>query len=338
MVTDPCFYIRKNKAEEPTLLGVFVDDTAIAGRLTDVLRAKQELMKEFSMTDLGEIKRFLGMEIKRNREKRSIAVYQKAYVEGILRKYRMDQSNPMPTPIGTEYHPHKRLENEEPADKQLYQSLVGSLIYAANTTRPDIAAAVGIAGQFMSDPSIYHWKAVKRILRYLKGTIKKGLVLGGDDQNMVLEAWVDSDWASDVETRKSRAGFVVKLGSGAVMWGSKKQQVVALSSSEAEYMALSIVTRELLWARQFLEEIGFYQTKATVVHEDNRGCIFIANENAINHRTKHIDIRHHFIRDAVKKGQVVLHPCSTNEMIADSLTKGVSKEKNEYCCDGIGLK
>jgi hypothetical protein len=163
----------------------------------------------------------------------------------------MENASPKSTPIATTYHPHKREDIETPANKQIYQSVVGSLIYAANISRPDIAAAVGIAGQFMSNPSSPHWQGVKRILRYLIGTKKKGLVLGGKNQIIDLEAWVDFHWASDINSRKSRAGYAVKLGDGAVMWGSKKQQSVALSSSEAEYMALSIATREILWASNF---------------------------------------------------------------------------------------
>ncbi|TPX44978.1 DNA-directed DNA polymerase [Synchytrium endobioticum] len=272
---------------------------AIAGYSNDVKMAKDELRCEFHMTDLGEMKRFLGMEIERDRQQQTITIRQTAYIEGLLTKNQMQNASPQPTPIATNYQPHKRRQPEKPANTQQYQSVVGSLIYAANITRPDIAAAVGIAGQYMSDPSESHWQGVKRILR---------------------------------------AGYIIKLGLGAVIWGSKKQQVVALSSSEAEYMALSILTREVLWARQFLKELGYEQTSPTVVHEDNRGCIFIANENATNYRSKHIDIRHHFIRESIRKGHIELKACGTDRMVADCLTKGVSRLKNDYCCDEIGLK
>ncbi|TPX45686.1 DNA-directed DNA polymerase [Synchytrium endobioticum] len=233
MVTDPCFYIRYNKINQPTFLGVFVDGMAIAGYSNDVKMAKDELRCEFHMTDLGEMKRFLGMEIERDRQQQTITIRQTAYIEGLLTKNQMQNTSPQPTPIATNYQPRKRRQPEKPANKQQYQSVVGSLIYAANITRPDIAAAVGIAGQYMSDPSESYWQGVKRILRYLVGTLIKGLVLGGLNQSIKLEAWVDSDWANDIDTGKSRAGYIIKLGLGAVIWGSKKQQIVDLSSSEA---------------------------------------------------------------------------------------------------------
>ena len=337
MATEPCFYIKHDAHGQLLVVGAFVDDLIIVGKKVSALELRATLQTVFEMTDLGEMKKFLGMEIDRDREARTITVSQQSYLAGVLEKFRMEECNPVSSPIVAGYHPHKRQDDEPAANKPLYQSIVGSLIYAANGTRIDITAATGIAGQYMADPSELHMKNVKRILRYIKGTIDKKLTLGGIDAEIKLEAWADSDWGSNPDCRKSRAGYLVKLGQGAVMWGSKKQQSVALSSSEAEYMAVSITTRELLWARQFLKELGYPQNQPTPIHEDNRGCIFMSNEHVINSRTKHIDIRHHFIRDAVELNQIKLVACSTAEMVADFLTKGVDTDKIEYCSKMAGL-
>jgi len=193
------------------------------------------------------------------------------------------------------------------------QALIGSLTYAAMSTRPDIAGALGVVNQFASNPNETHWKAVKRILRYLKGTLDYGICFcGNKDMEIKLSGFVDADWAGDVETRKSQSGYVFQLCGGPVSWVSKKQAVVALSTTEAEYVAAAFATQELVWLRKLLQELGFQQESATVLFEDNMGAIEVSINPKYHGRMKHIDIRHHFLRDAVEEGTLTLQYCQSD--------------------------
>jgi hypothetical protein len=198
---------------------------------------------------------------------------------------------------------------------------VGGLLYAVTSTRPDIAAAVNQVCRFMQDPGKPHWEAVKRILRYLKGTTENGLLLGGDSTD--LAGYADADWAGDVDKRKSVTGYVFYLGQAPISWNSKLQPTVALSSTEAEYMALAAAAQEALWLRNLLKGMNVQQTNATTIYEDNQGCIKLTKATKDHARTKHIDIRHHFTRDLIEQNQISIEYCPTEEMVADALTKAL---------------
>ena len=208
------------------------------------------------------------------------------------------------------------------------QSAIGCLIYAATATRPDLSAAVNALSQFMSDPSLDHWTRVKRVLRYVKGTIDYGIEFNAQESNKIeVIGYSDADWAVDIVSRKSTSGYVFKLAGAAVSWQSRRQRTVALTSTEAEYLALSSAAQETMWLRKLLSNLGYEQNEPTVLYEDNQGAIALA-KNPTNHaRTKHIDIRHHYIRQEVSAKNTEVAYCSNGDMVADVLTKGLSKEK-----------
>ena len=164
----------------------------------------------------------------------------------------------------------------------------------------------------MANPGLQHWKAVKRILRYLQGTLDLGLKLGGRNANPSLKGYSDSDWGGSLDDRKSTTGFVFDF-SGPISWQSKRQPTVALSSTEAEYMALTQAAKEALWLQGLLSEFGIKKTRPTTILEDNQGCIALAKNPTSHARTKHIDIRHHFIRETLEAGQIKLDYCPTVE-------------------------
>ena len=208
-----------------------------------------------------------------------------------------------------------------------YGSLVGALLYAALSTRPDIAHAAGVLSRFIAHPRARHWVAAKRVLRYLAGTSHLGLEYGGaSERGAAVELtpnYCDADWAGDVTDRKSTTGFVMKVNGSTVSWASRKQSTVSLSSAEAEYMAAGAAAQEVLWLRALLRDLGFEQQSATVVYCDNQAAIAIASDSVHHARTKHIDIRHHFIRDHVASGELALRWVSTLEQEADVLTKAL---------------
>jgi hypothetical protein len=208
-----------------------------------------------------------------------------------------------------------------------YRSAVGGLLYLALGTRPDIAAAVVAVSRFNANPGPTHWTAVKRVLRYLKGTQELGITYSRSE-TPELVGYADSDWGGDVDTRRSTTGYVFHLSNGPVSWQSKLQKTVALSSCEGEYMAASAATQEAVWCRALLDElpIGAGPAKpATTIYGDNQGCIALAKNDVHHQRTKHIAIRHHFVRERVASGDVVLVWVPTGKMVADVLTKATTQ-------------
>ena len=205
-------------------------------------------------------------------------------------------------PVSTPADLNVKLQKEDgvsgPVDVISYQSIVGSLLYAAIATRPGIAQAVGVVSKFCANPTQSHFTAAKRILRYLKGTVSLGLSYKKCADG-ILTGYSDADWAGDVDDRHSTSGNVFSLARGAVSWLSKKQATVALSTAEAEYVALSTATQEAIWLRRLLTDVGEPLEESIVIHEDNQGAIAMA-KNPVGHaRTKHIDICYHFVREGV---------------------------------------
>ncbi|GMF63004.1 unnamed protein product [Phytophthora fragariaefolia] len=201
-----------------------------------------------------------------------------------------------------------------------YRELVDSLRYVANATRPGICVAVGILSQHLEDPREMHWKAAVRVRRYLKGTLSTGVKYCRGTQLRLL-AFSDANWGSELSTRRSTSGVLLQLCGGPVVFKAKKQATVALSSAEAEYMALAVTVKELLWVRQVLKEIAIRLGCATDVFIDNKAAISIASNSGYTPRAKHIDLRVHFVRDHVENGTIkVEHVCSARQL-ADYLTK-----------------
>ena len=228
----------------------------------------------------------------------------------------------------------KAAEDEEAVDQPLYQSVVGSLMYLATCTRPDIAYAVGMLARFSSKPNQSHWVAVKRVLRYLKGTVNYGL-LYGDDSGVL--AYSDADWVGDIDDRKSTSGYMFQIAGGPVSWRSKKQDTVALSTAEAEYVALANAAQECAWMRRLLSELGDSQRGPTNILEDYQSCIAMAKNPKFHGRAKHVDIKHHFIREQVSDGSIELKYCPTGEMLADMLTKGLAQQRFSFLRENAGI-
>jgi hypothetical protein len=222
---------------------------------------------------------------------------------------------------------------EQIASRLQYGSVIGSLSWAAISTRPDISHAVGVLSRFLTDPKPHHWIAAQRVLRYLKGTAHLGLTYRGNPESsnsLVLgPIYTDSDWAGDKTDCKSTGGMVTKMNGCAISWKSKKQSIVAQSSAEAEYIASAEGVREALWLRQLLTELSFAPSSGTLMFGDNKTAISMAENMVTQVRSKHIDIKHHFLRDHVQKGDIDLQWISTEEQEADIFTKALGK--NLFC-------
>jgi hypothetical protein len=392
-MSDQCVYVKQSKTGKMIILTLFVDDIVAAYHIDDeeeFLQDKKYLMSKYEMKDLGDVNWILGMQVKRERKNKILIINQKLYCEKMVETYKMNECKSSSTPrdssmkLSKDDSPQNEKEKEDMKNVP-YQQLVGSLLYAAIHTRPDINFAVNLVSRFNQNPGVKHWIATKKILRYIKDTTNIGLLYDGNkvdknnNKNKVenenennkiinfhLTAYCDSDWAGDEEDRKSVTGNIIKLNDCIVSWNSIKQRTVALSSAEAEYISLSETVQELKWIQNLMYEVLFncsyekIQTKLennnnnnnnkinnnettnteistnenkneikyeidTTVLCDNQSAIKLS-ENELHHkRTKHIDIRYHFVRQNIKEKNIKVKWIQTENQLADILTKGLGK-------------
>jgi hypothetical protein len=313
---DYCFYTRAGGQEA---ILVWVDDMVLKAATIEQMEViKNELKERYELDDRGELKWFLGINIEHGQN--SVKMHQGTYIEKLLHAYGMADAKPKSRPMTAErVEGSAKLEGKE---KVNYQKLVGSLLYVTNT-RPDITYAVNYLTRYMAEPTEDLWNKAKHVLRYLKGTKADGVVYRAGDDELELFGYCDSDWGSDVDTRKSTTGYIYKLSpmSGGVTWRSKRQQTVAHSSAEAEYMALHAAAQEAMFLRQLLTDMGVQVVNPTLIFEDNQAAIKLTANPMFHQRTKHIDIKYHIIREYVDDMKIDIDYKPTEDMIADALTK-----------------
>jgi len=324
----------KQERSDVLVVSVYVDDLIYTGSSMDMIeKFKTSMMEEFSMTDLGRMKYFLGVEV--IQDETGIFINQRKYAAEILKTYGMEDCNPVKNPIV----PGQKLTKEgagELVDSTKYKQLIGSLRYLT-TTRPDLIYSVNLVSRYMESPTELHMLAVKRILRYVKGTQGYGIQY---KRGRVAElvGFVDSDYAGDVDDRKSTSGFVFMLGGGAIAWASKKQPIVTLSTTEAEFVSAAFGACEAIWLRNVLEEIGCRQEEGTLVFCDNSSTIKLSRNPVLHGRSKHIHVRYHFLRELVKEGTIRLDYCATADQIADIMTKAVKRDVFEDLRERMGVR
>ena len=313
---DPCIYFCSSR---DALVACFVDDILVAGERVQRDKITEHLQSSFKIKRLGLVKNYLGVNISSTEE--GFQLSQTTYIDTLLDRFGMTSCHPSPTPYSSGQVSEEHLKPLE--DRSLYLQIVGALIYLASITRPDIAWVVHLLSRKLSSPSVYHFQMAKRVLRYLKGSRLWSLKFTRNPDPS-LSAYVDADYGGDLDTRRSTTGYLVYHGCNLISWCSKLQEIVTQSTMEAEYVALSSVTKEIIWIRNLLDELGFPQTTPCRVKEDNQPCIKFSNDQGRFHRrSKHIDIRYHAAKEAVENGQIVLEYCDTTNMLADLLTKSL---------------
>ncbi|MFZ4818323.1 MAG: reverse transcriptase domain-containing protein, partial [Limisphaerales bacterium] len=334
------------------LLAVYVDDFfwigSDRGLLDDAIR---KFSSYFTVTNLGTPEWFLGMRIRRGSGFASVD--QSTYARKVLEQFGMSDCNPLSSPLdpsatlSTAMSPQDAAARAEMAGVP-YREAIGSLMYLACGTRPDLAAAVGIAARFMSNPGHQHWLAVKRIFRYLRGTVDFGLVYEADpgegrvrDTGMPVPrifGYSDADWGADVDSRRSTSGYVFLNAGAAISWQSKRQPTVSLSSTESELMALVAAIREALSWRNRLEAVGMGSAEPIRILADNNGALALIKSPTSRETTKHIAIRTFFARDVVESGIVETIYVASAENAADVLTKAVAGERMRLAREMLGLR
>ena len=319
----------------------FIDDiNVIAPQGSGIIqRIKTELTAAFSMVDMGSISFYLGLKIEQNREKRTIKLSHLAYIDKVLNRFHFDEANAVDTLMKetTLFQPRAEGDGERTAaKKKRYQGMTGCIIFSMVETKPDISFATSVASRFAKNPGYQHIKALKTIFHYLKSSRDQGISYGGQDK-LLVERYSESDWAGDKDSRKSTSGFIFMLNRGPVSWCSKKQPTVALSCTEAEYIALTLAAKEAMWLRLLLTKLGLIQpdehhalikvfehkTSAHAIENnldiacgggeiviplksDNQGSIALAHNPVFYSRTKNINIQHNYIRNEVASRRIQL--------------------------------
>lgn len=332
-VLDPCVYYAHYR-DSILFITLYVDDLLLIYNNEDLARdIKKKIVEKFEMKEMGKAACYIGQRI--TYSNKGIYLDQISYIESTLRRFGMENCNPVGTPMEMDL---TFTDSPEKIEEKLYQELIGCLLYISQGTRPDISYAVNNLSQYNKNPSRHHYNAAKRILRYLRGTLTLGLLFK-NNVNEEIVGYCDSDWASCKENRKSCTGYTFIFQDAAISWNSKRQATIALSTTEAEYMALSAATQEALWLKQLHHELWPY-TMATPITLfcDNQSAIKLSGNSAYHARSKHIDVRHHYVRDKVASGDVLVKYISTNSMIADCLTKALPKPKHLEFLKGMGLR
>ncbi|KAL0399561.1 UNVERIFIED_CONTAM: Retrovirus-related Pol polyprotein from transposon TNT 1-94 [Sesamum radiatum] len=335
----------KVSGSKTCFLVLYVDDILLAtndkGMLCEV---KQFLSKKFEMKDMGEASYVIGIKIYRDRSRCILGLSQETYINKVLERFRMKDCSPSVAPIvkGDKLHlnqcPRNDLEREQMKDIP-YASAIGSLMYAQVCTRPDITFAVGILGRYQSNPGLDHWRAAKKVMRYLQGT-KDYMLMYRRTENLEVVGYSDSDFAGCVDSRKSTSGYIFMIASGAVSWKSAKQTLIATSTMEAEFVSCFEATSHGVWLKNFISGLRIMDSisRPLRIFSNNSAAVFMAKNNKSGSRSKHIDIKYLAIRERVKEGKVVIEHISTELMLADPLTKGMPLKnfKDHVARMGIG--
>lgn len=321
--SDAGIYIHRSQGGEvDMILIVYVDDLLLIGPSTRLIQeVKKKLSSRFKMKDLGPASDFIALSINRDRARRLLWIHQSNYIRGFLEFFQMSTAKGMRTPLPPGLHLQK-FDGEATAEtRRWYQSVVGSILYAMIGTRPDVAYAVIRLSQYNSNPGPEHVTAVRHLMKYMVGTQDYALVFDGNMGDRLI-GYSDADYGENRDHRHSITGNLFYLAGAAVTWTSKEQKSVALSSAESEYYALTNAAKQCLWLRRFVMELGDpYAEEPTILYTDNQAAQSLSTNPIHDSRTKHIDIRYHFIREFVDDGKAKILWKPTDEMIADDLTK-----------------
>jgi hypothetical protein len=325
---------------------VYVDDLLIVARvIAEVEWGKELLKKDFTIHDLGEVHDFLGCQVLRNRVESTISMSCTPKIDALVEKFGVvEDGRVVETPMSKDFVASSRPESPDGMSHgagtplppgHRYCELIGSLLYIANTTRPDISQAVGVLSRYRMTPTTSHWNEAIRVLKYLRDTRDLALTLGGKGPE--LEGYVDADYAGDLDHRYSTTGYVLSVYGSAVVWGSKKQSSVATSTVQAEFMAAGHVVKEANWLRGFLEEIGAAPWRVKIFC-DNQGCISNLRNPLYSKFTKHVAVSFHYAREAMAMGQVDILYVESARNVADIMTKPLAKPVFVGHRDSLGLR
>lgn len=334
--SDYCLYIKHTKSGTLFLL-IYVDDIILASVEQDLIdKCKKELMEGFKMKDKGNLHYFLGLEIEYDRNKGIMRINQNRYTNNILKRFNMEHCKPCSIPIDPKLK-LLTIKIEETDQRKPIKELIGCLMYLMLGTRPDISFAINYFSRYQEKNETEVWSNIKRLLRYIQGTKDSKLTYLRSQKELPLTCYVDSDWGGDLADRKSVSGFLIKIYGNTVSWVTRKQRCVALSSTEAELIALSISIQEGIWIKKLLLDMKIMNIKLKV-YEDNQACIALIKNPGNNRRVKHIDLKYNYISENVERKEIELEYIPSNRQQADILTKGLASVQFKFLRNLIGLE
>jgi hypothetical protein len=323
------------------MLSVHVDDQLIAGNnLDELTEFKRQLNDAFECSDAGPVGYFLGFNIYRDRPNKRLYISQEHYIEALLEKYGMADCNPARTPLPSGFRPVAATEEEFAEAKDLpFPQIAGALLYAATITRPDISFAASVLCRFISKWNKSHWQAAKHLLRYLRGTTDLALTYDAKVSQRVVLGYADADWGGCLDTRRSTTGYVFKTYGGTVAWKSRRQTTVALSTTQAEVLALTDAARQAEWLRQLLDDLGLGLATGDPlpILNDNMGAVLLSKHPHNHTGTKHFDIRTSYLREKRDDKTITVDHVASKSNHADILTKGLPAELGNDLRDQLGL-
>ena len=325
---DPCVFV-SNDNNEQLILVIYVDDGAIASTsLKRIEELLQYLEKNLEITT-GDLKMFLGIEIEYLSDG-SILAHQQQYIKKVIQRFRGEIGNPVRIPADSYTNlTHFDKEEGRKAGNVPYREAIGSLMFLAMVTRPDIAFIVGALSRYTEDPRRAHWNGIRRIIKYLKGTVDYGLIYNSESECSKLSVFSDADFAGDEITRRSTSGYAIKLGKNLISWGSRRQSTVALSTTESEYIAPCAAVQEMVWAKRLVEGLVGKIIEKPELYVDNQSAIKLIQNPQYHCRTKHIDIKYKFVREKYQRKFFNLEYINTKDQQADIFTKPLDNAKFE---------
>lgn len=325
-----------SKHKTTTYLLIYVDDGLIVGHKEQVQEVVDVLEKRFKLRKMGQVEYFLGSEVIRDWDTRTIVVTQRKYAQKIVDVAGQADAKPRSIPLDANARV-SRHGDDVLKDSSKYAEITGMLMYLANGTRPDLSFSVGLLARFMASPRQEHWRRLIGVVRYLKKTVNYGIKFDGKRLGD-LTGYCDADFGGDPDKRRSTTGYLFLLAGGAVSWASKLQPTVAASTTEAEYMAAAHAAKEALWLKKLMGSFGQGSKGIPILmYNDNQAAQAIMKNPTSHQKAKHIDIHHHFVRDRVQRGEVVVEHVESKLNCADMLTKAVSKVQLENLSSSVGL-
>ncbi|GAA0171472.1 transmembrane signal receptor [Lithospermum erythrorhizon] len=316
--SEQTLFTKRNNVNSIIMVSVYVDDLIYTGNDDEMMKQFKEFMlRDFEMSDLGLMTYYLGIEVLQTNKGNFIC--QRRYAEEILKRFGMSECNPVVCPIV----PGEKIDRDERGnlvEEVYFKKIVGSLMYLTHT-RPDLTFSVSLLSRFMCKPTEIHLQIAKRILRYIKRTVNLGIMYKWKEDEDDMVVYTDSDYAGDKQDRKSTSGYVFLLNTGAVAWSSKKQPIVTLSTTEAEFIAAAMCTCQTIWMKRILSELGHEIGDCIQLKCDNSSTINLSKNPVMHGRYKHIDVRFHFLRELTKQGKIALEFCGSTDQVADIMTK-----------------
>ena len=338
---DPCVRIKEENGNY-TITNTYTDDTfGASNNEEEERRRKEEISKVWEIKDVGETEYFLGMRVQQDLDTGTVRLSQRPYWEHVLNRFSLEHITPRntPLPVGivldSNMSPKTDSERKQMDDKP-YRPILGSVMWGQLSTRPDLSFAVSLLARFQSNPGLDHWNALMHVIGYIKNTIDYGLTYSRDS-DLSPTAYVDADYGGCKDTRRSTSGYVFLMAGGAVTWSSKRQATVALSTVEAEYVAMSRCAQQMVWIQSWLSEAKIEYTLPGVMKGDNRGAIALTKNTKDHGKVKHIDIRHHYIRELVQSGAITMEQVSSADNLADLFTKPLPRDHHHRLLTALNI-